>query len=147
MMLPHLPRMKMAIFTRRIILFHETFAPLGGTKNNQNKPIGVIWHEGITGRNNVDLASTYIGIINDIDYRDYDHFVFWVDNCATQNKNLTLCSTLLYIVNQRTYWQSVIISILRKAILSWQPMHFTHPSKTGCMTKSLCMISSTFKIS
>ena len=46
-MLPRLPGMKKAIFTRRIILFHKTFAPLGGTKNSQDKPIGVIWHEGI----------------------------------------------------------------------------------------------------
>ena len=68
-MLPRLPGMKKAIFTRRIILFHETFAPLGGTKNNQNKPIGVIWHEGIAGRYDEDLASTgtmttlYFGLI------------------------------------------------------------------------------------
>ena len=106
---PRLPGMKKAIFTRRSILFHETFPPLGGTKNNQNKPIGVMWDEGIAGRKDEDLASTYIEIINHIDYRDYDHFVFWVDNCAAQNKNWTLYSALLYIVNQRTsnYCQSV----------------------------------------
>ena len=39
-MLPRLPGMKSAIFTRRIILFNETFAPLG-----HGKPYGYIWHE------------------------------------------------------------------------------------------------------
>ena len=89
--------MKKAIFRRLIILFHKTFALLGGTKNNQNKSIGVIWHEGIAGCNDEDLVSTYIEIINYIDYQDSDQFAFWVDNCATQNKNWTLDAFILLI--------------------------------------------------
>ena len=52
-MLPRSPGMKKVIFTKRIILFQETFAPLGGRKN---KTIGVTWHEGIAGRCDEDLA-------------------------------------------------------------------------------------------
>ena len=82
-MCPRFPGMKRVIFTRRIVLFHEAFAHLGG---GEKKPIGIIWHEGITGRCDEDLASTYAEIINHVDYRDYQHFIFWVDNCAAQNK-------------------------------------------------------------
>ena len=61
--------MKKAIFTRRIILYtlYETFAPFGGTTNEQKKPIGAIWHEGIIGRCDEDLA------------RDCQHSVFWAE--------------------------------------------------------------------
>ena len=36
-MLPQLPGLKKVIFTRRVILFHETFAPLGGVQNDKKK--------------------------------------------------------------------------------------------------------------
>ena len=114
-MLPRLPGLKKVIFTKRVILFHETFAPLGGTKNDQKKPVGVIWHEGISGRNDEDLASTYSEIINHTDYRDYQHFVFWADNCTAQNKNWSLFSALLYDVNQKSNnCQSVTMKYFEK---------------------------------
>ena len=65
MMLPRLPGNKTAVFTRRIVMYHETFAPLMPSKKvktqwikdkkdppTQNlKPLGMLWHEGIQGRN------------------------------------------------------------------------------------------------
>ena len=42
-MLPRMPGNKTAVFTRRIILFNETFAPAGG----HGKPLAYIWHKGI----------------------------------------------------------------------------------------------------
>ena len=41
-MLPHLPGYKTAIFTRRLVMFNQTFAPLGyknDKKNNTNRPL------------------------------------------------------------------------------------------------------------
>ena len=110
-MLSRLPGMKNVIFTRRIILFQETFAPLGGTPNEQKKPIGAIWHEGITGRCDEDLARTYTKVINHIDCQ---HFVFWANNCSAQNKNWTLFSALIYELNQPGNCQSVTINYFEK---------------------------------
>ena len=47
LMLPLLPGCKTAIFTRRIFLINQTFAPLGGTRKTNAKPCGYLWHEGI----------------------------------------------------------------------------------------------------
>ena len=33
-MLPRLPRLKQAIFCKRLVLFNETFAPVGGKAKN-----------------------------------------------------------------------------------------------------------------
>ena len=44
-MLPRMPGIKAAVFTRRIIGFHETFAPVGTFEHS--KPIAMIWHEGM----------------------------------------------------------------------------------------------------
>ena len=46
------------------------------------------------------MKKKYTEIINHTNYRDYEHFVFWADNCTAQNKNSTLFNALLYEVNQ-----------------------------------------------
>ena len=46
--LPRITGAKAALFTERLIVFHETFAPLGG--ESSEKPFGAMWYEGITGR-------------------------------------------------------------------------------------------------
>ena len=60
-MLPRLPGYKTAIFTRRLVTFNQTFAPLGyknDKKNNTNRPLGIIWHEAIACRFAENIAST-----------------------------------------------------------------------------------------
>ena len=47
--LPRLPGVKTCVFIQRLVLFHETFAPLGGKNAKKNRPTGLIWHEGISG--------------------------------------------------------------------------------------------------
>ena len=44
MLLPRLPRLKKAIFCRRLVVFNESFVPIG---NRNGKGIGILWHEGI----------------------------------------------------------------------------------------------------
>ena len=46
-MMPRLPGLKRAIFCRRLVVFHQTFAPIG---SSGEKAVGVIWHEGISSR-------------------------------------------------------------------------------------------------
>ena len=58
-MLPRLPGIKTAIFTRQIILFNETFVPVGHAD-----PLGFLWHEGIRGRNDEDITSVFIKLLS-----------------------------------------------------------------------------------
>ena len=62
-MLPRLPRLKVVVFCKRIVVFSETFAPVGGLKNGKDKATGVLWHEGIRARSAVDVASTFVSFI------------------------------------------------------------------------------------
>ena len=86
LMLPHMPGVKAAIFTKRIIMFHETFAPLGGKKIANTKPVGVIWHEGISGRKDEDVTRAYVKFITSANHRDCKSILIWADNCSAQNK-------------------------------------------------------------
>ena len=110
-MLPRLPGNKTSVFTRRIILFHETFAPLVPEKKikaqwkkegkaiRKEEVIGTVWHEGIHGRNDEDVCSTLIKIMNEPQYRDANEVVQWADNCTGQMKNWTLYCALVHEVN------------------------------------------------
>ena len=96
-MLPRIPGLK-AVFCKRIILLNETFAPVGGPDmGKERKPIGVLWHEGIKGRNAPYVASTYISFIRS--NRDINDFVFWVDNSLGQSKNWYLFTAVANEVN------------------------------------------------
>ena len=87
-MLPRLQGIKTCVFTKRIIAFNETFAPLGGKhKSKPGKPIGILWHEAVTGRDAGDIASAYCRLIRNVRHRDWKHFIFFTDNCTAQNKN------------------------------------------------------------
>lgn len=94
-MLPSLPGIKTAIFTKRLVAFHETFAPLKTLDNT----IAVIWNEAISGRNANDISSVFIKAMRQ--ENDINHFTFWIDNCGAQNKNWTFFRLwfMVYFVN------------------------------------------------
>lgn len=96
-MLPRIPGLKTVCFTRRLIIFHETFAPVGVYKTAAKPTQSVVWHEGIAGRKCEDIASTFL-IALKID-RDYQHIIYYMDNCAAQNKNWTLFTALTNYIN------------------------------------------------
>ena len=98
-MLPVMLGVKKCIFTPRLTAYHLIFAPLGGKKNSRVKPTGVIWHDGIAGRNDEDVTSAYIRFLKSPEYRDMCDFIFWTDNCSAQNKNWTLYTALVYYIN------------------------------------------------
>ena len=96
-MLPRMPGNKTAIFTRRIIAFHQTFASVGKKSDSKTDTISVLWHEGVTGRNQEDITSAFVKMLKE--ERDVTHMILWLDNCAAQNKNWCLLSTLVALVN------------------------------------------------
>ena len=55
MMLPRLPGVKSCAFTKRIVVFNETFSGLGTLSNN----VAVVWNESVSGRNADDICSAY----------------------------------------------------------------------------------------
>ena len=116
-MLPHLPGVKTAVFTRRITMYHETFAPLIPSKEVKKqwkkdkkrlrklKPVGMIWHEGIQGRCDEDVGSSVVKFLRHPDYRNAEQIVIWADNCVGQLKNWTMFSAMVYEVNN--YYSNV----------------------------------------
>ena len=57
-LLPRLPGFKLCLFTKRIITINQSFAHIKrkGTKLDI-KPLGVLWHEALMGRNDEDVSS------------------------------------------------------------------------------------------
>nr|CAI5863108.1 unnamed protein product [Callosobruchus analis] len=95
-MLPRAEMFKEVIFTPRVIVFNESFVPVGAYSKNF-KPLAVIWHEGVRGRKKEDLISTFYAFF--LNNRDTQSITMWLDNCAAQNKNWSLLSFFLFIVN------------------------------------------------
>ena len=93
LLLPHMPCYKAVIFTSRLIVFNETFVPVG----TSDEPVfACVWHEGISGRNK-DLISTYFQFI--MKYKEREEIIIWLDNCSAQNKNWALMTFLVFIIN------------------------------------------------
>ena len=99
-------RGKEYFFVSRLVCFNETFASI----RNAND-ICVLWHEAIAGRNGANVASAFAQVILTLSGGIQD-FVFWADNCAPQNKNWTLYSTFLQLVNSEDGPTSIIIKYL-----------------------------------
>lgn len=98
MMLPRLEQFKKVIFTRRVVAFHHTMAPAGGTTANR-PTLSSIWHEGIAGRLGKEIASIVLHMIKESHLREKSSLILWMDNCAPQNKNYTLFSALWSLIN------------------------------------------------
>lgn len=57
-MLPRIYTFKAVIFCPRVVVYDETFVPLGNFNNN-NPVFAAIWHEAISGRKQEDIVSTF----------------------------------------------------------------------------------------
>lgn len=95
-MLPRLEMFKRAIFAQRLTTYNESFVPVGKIRTGRF-PFAVLWHEGISGRNQEDIISAFNAFF--VQNRDIENFILWLDNCSSQNKNWALFSFLIYIVN------------------------------------------------
>ena len=99
---------KSCYFTSRLQVYNETFASLSGTAD-----VCVVWHEATTGRGAADVASAYVLFMEEYRYR-FSEFLFWADNCSSQNKNRTLFSALLILVNSPQGPYKVTIQYLER---------------------------------
>ncbi|CAM4570854.1 unnamed protein product [Leuciscus chuanchicus] len=117
-MLPRLPGNKTAIFTKRLVAYHETFATVG-TQSKQmikKKPtLSVVWHEGIAGRNAEEITSAFITALTHDTERDIKNAVIQADDCTAQNKNWSLLSSLVTLVNKSS---NEIIRLENKNVLA-----------------------------
>nr|CAI5839646.1 unnamed protein product [Callosobruchus analis] len=73
-MLPRLETFKEILFTPRIVVYNESFVPLG--KKSKTYPWAVLWHEGVAGRSKDDIISTF--------------FVYIVNSSEVALENLTI---------------------------------------------------------
>lgn len=94
-MLPRVDMFKKVLFIKRLIAYHETFAPVG--KKSKMKPHACLWHEGISGRNKEDNVSALYLFLKK--HRDVKKIIIWLDNCSSQNKNWCLFTFFVYIIN------------------------------------------------
>ena len=71
----------------------------------------IMWHEGISGRRATDILSSFYKIIL-LDSEKYSNFLFWLDNCAAQNKNWVLFTNLISIVNSTPNIEKITLKYL-----------------------------------
>jgi len=97
MLIPRMPGYKTAAFTSRVVAFYETFALMGKCCKANKEHLVVAWHEAIAGRKAEELASAHLRALK---YdRNVKHIIYWLDNCAAQNKNWCLFTLLSSLVN------------------------------------------------
>ena len=95
-MLPGITGVKGALFTKRLIVFHETFAPLGG--QSSGKP---------------SVAGTYSKILCLPKMRDYENIVLWANKYSGRNKNWVLYM-FCYEVNRRDGPDTITVECFEK---------------------------------
>jgi hypothetical protein len=104
LLLPYLHDLKSCVFTSRLVVFNETFARMGN--HCTGKHLLAVWDESIAGRKKEDIASAYHSMVEK--QRDITKMIFWLDNCSAQNKNWTLYSMFLKVVNNSNSQQHEI---------------------------------------
>lgn len=111
-MLSRMEMFKDVIFTPRIIAFNESFVI---TRQKKTIPTAVIWHEAISGRSTQDITSTFYAFL--LSMRDARHVILRLDNCSSQNKNWTLFTFFVHIVN------SAEVSLESLTVKYFEPGH------------------------
>ncbi|CAK1588934.1 unnamed protein product [Parnassius mnemosyne] len=100
--LPEMPEIKDAFFMSRLVTFNLTFAPIEKKSS-----------EAQAGREASDIMNAIYAFIQA--NRDMEHLYIWADNCTAQNKNWTLYTAMIIIVNNSlNNLKSVTISYLTK---------------------------------
>ena len=105
-MLPIIP-VKECVFTTRLTAFNQTFAvvmpeqkEMKAARRHQQRSDGacVLWHEADAGRSAEEVAAAYYLFLDTV-CRDRRLVTIWADNCSAQNKNWSLISAMLQLVN------------------------------------------------
>ena len=130
-MLPRMPGIKNCVFTRRLVQFHQTFAPLGGRARSEDKVIGAVWNEAISGRNAEDVSSAYVHYMRHPLCRDKTKFLFYMDNCTGQNKNWTIYTAMVNEVNREGGPEEIIFRYFEKGHTFMSADSFHHQVEKG----------------
>ena len=98
-LIPILPH-KRAVFTPRLVVFNETFAPLveKGSRGSGKKPLAVLWHEAVAGRDAEDVAAAFWQYL--LQNRDKRLITIYADNCAAQQKSWLFATVLITYLQQ-----------------------------------------------
>lgn len=134
LLLPIVVGSKETIFTSRLVCFNMTFAPLS-SKSDQ-PTYCILWHEAIQGRNAEDITSAILAFIGENVHTDY---ILWADNCTGQNKNWTLYTALVQVVNQESGPNSITLKYLTKG-----HTHMSADSAHGCIEKRLKKVGNVY---
>lgn len=110
--LPEMPDIKDAFFMSRLVTFNLTFAPI--EKKSSDLATCVLWHEAQAGREASDIVNALYAFM--LANRDMEYLYIWTDNCTAQNKNWTLYTAMIMIVNNNSFndLKSITISYLTK---------------------------------
>ena len=92
-LLPRLEQYKRCLFTRRLVTINQSFVPIRDEKGERAR--GVLWHEGICGRNYEDVASSFYKSIALPENGHIKKWTMWLDNCSGQNKCWTLYTMMV----------------------------------------------------
>lgn len=94
--LPRLEGFKSVIFSQRLLVFNESFAPVGAYA--RSFPVSAcIWPESINGRTANEILSCFFKVIKK--YAHLKTITLWLDNCSSQNKNWTLFQHIVLVMN------------------------------------------------
>lgn len=102
-MLPRLDTLQRVIFTRRLIVFNETFAELGP----KGKVYACLWHNGISGRKSDDMLSAFHHFY--VECGHYTSHTTILDNCSSQNKHWNLFAHLTLLINSNLITTETIV--------------------------------------
>ena len=98
-LIPILPH-KAAVFTPRLVVFNETFAPVvkKGARSDRKKPLAVLWHEAVAGRDADDVAAAFWHFL--LQNRDMKRITIYADNCTAQQKSWLFVAMLITYLQQ-----------------------------------------------
>ena len=87
--------MKETAFTRRLVVFHETLAPVKGS-SEKLPVIAGLWHEAVADRKAVEVTGAILKLLSapQLPSDTCSELVVWLDNCGGQNKSYVLFQTL-----------------------------------------------------
>ena len=120
-------------FSRKLILFNETFA----TPGKDNEAACVLWHEGEAGRKAFHIANAYNVFTHT--KRDIQEFIMYTDNCNSQNKNWTFFSALPLIVNNPETGTEVITIKYFEAGHTFMSADGIHGNITKALNSKSCL--------
>ena len=60
-------------------MINQTIAPIGGIKSGNGRPQAFIWHEGIRGRKDEDVASVVVKVLASTTVHEYNDVTIWCD--------------------------------------------------------------------